>query len=88
MLKSFGQDANGELYVWPNQRPRLMAPENHLRIGTIAPATAVSRKIRRPRTFDINLLTPGQPLNPRRRIANDYQVVLTFVSVKRSAGLP
>ncbi len=80
-LKGFGQDANGELYVLVDSN---IGPSGTggkvLKITTIPPANAVSRKIHGSAgTFDISLLTANPAIECRSGGAsNDYQVVFTF----------
>jgi glucose/arabinose dehydrogenase len=79
-LKGFGQDANGEVYVLADSN---IGPSGTggkaLKIATIPPAKAVSRKTHGAATFDIDLLTVAPAIECRSGgTNNDYQIVLTF----------
>jgi plastocyanin len=79
-LKGCGRDANGELYVLADSN---IGPSGTggkaLKIATIPPAAAVSRKVHGAATFDIDLLAGNPAIECRSGgSSNNHQIVFTF----------
>jgi plastocyanin len=78
-LKGFGRDATGELYALADSN---IGPSGTggkvLKLTTIPPANAVSRKMHGVQTFDISLLAANSTECRSSGASNDYQIVLTF----------
>ncbi len=80
LIKAFGQDANGEVYVLTDSSAAPSGTGGKVqKIASIQPAAAVSRKTQGAAQFDLNLLTVNPAIECRSGgLTNDYQIVLTF----------